>query len=185
MRKTRELKTIFEHTVYCEITVTNRNVPIPLHNKHENYTISQTDRSYTMRRYNIAVRHDNNKYYYVPVIGQHPFGQDKPAFLVSLYVVGPLEQPSLHVLTGIQHRRRRLRVLYVRSSHRHYQWRRQRTHIVFYYLQRHKARRQIVFAFPNNSRTREILTRARARANQRANENGTRRRRWQWRLFFG
>lgn len=42
----------------------------------------------------------------LPVVGQHSVGQYEPTFLVSLDVVGPLEQPSLHVLV-VLHRRRR------------------------------------------------------------------------------
>jgi len=42
----------------------------------------------------------------LPVVRQHSVGQYEPTFLVSLDVVGPLEQPSLHVLV-VLHRWRR------------------------------------------------------------------------------
>lgn len=39
----------------------------------------------------------DGNYYGLPIIGEYPFGQNKPPLLVSLEVVCPLQQPTLHV----------------------------------------------------------------------------------------
>lgn len=38
----------------------------------------------------------------LPVIGQYTVGEDKPAALVALQIVGPLEQPALHFGFGMR-----------------------------------------------------------------------------------
>lgn len=39
---------------------------------------------------------------YLPVVGQHTVGEDEPATLIALQVVGPLEQPALHFGLGMR-----------------------------------------------------------------------------------